>query len=80
MMLENIVRVDWRDYTETIPAFPTLIGIPLSYSIADGLALGFISYPLIKSFSGLGREVGWLTYVLAIVLVVYFSFVRSKMG
>ena len=50
------------------------------YSIADGLALGFISYPLIKLGSGRGREAGWLPYILAVVLVVYFSFVRSKMG
>jgi AGZA family xanthine/uracil permease-like MFS transporter len=80
MMMQNVARIDWKDYTETIPAFLTLVGIPLSYSIADGLALGFVSYPLVKFFCGRGREVGWLTYVLAAVLVLYFSFVRSKMG
>jgi AGZA family xanthine/uracil permease-like MFS transporter len=57
-----------------------MIGIPLSYSIADGLALGFISYPVIKLFSGRGREASWPTCLLAIVLVLYFIFVRSKMG
>jgi len=57
-----------------------LVGIPLSYSIADGLALGFITYPIIKLLSGRGREIGWLTYLLAIVLVLYFIFVRSRMG
>jgi AGZA family xanthine/uracil permease-like MFS transporter len=57
----------------------TLIGIPLAYSIADGLALGFISYPIIKLFSGKARELGWLTYVLALVLLAYFLFVRSQM-
>ena len=56
------------------------LGIPLTYSIADGLALGFISYPIIKLFSGRGREIGWLTYVLAVVLVFYFIFIRSRMG
>jgi len=80
IMLQHLAKIDWKDYTETIPAFLTLIGIPLSYSIADGLALGFITYPLIKLFSGRGREANWLTYVLAAVLVVYFGFVRSKMG
>jgi AGZA family xanthine/uracil permease-like MFS transporter len=80
MMMQNVARIDWKDYTETIPAFLTLIGIPLSYSIADGLALGFVSYPLVKLFCGRGREVGWLTYLLAAVLVLYFIFVRSKMG
>jgi AGZA family xanthine/uracil permease-like MFS transporter len=80
MMLQNVARIDWKDRTETIPAFLALLGIPLSYSIADGLALGFISYPLIKLFSGRGREISWLTYILAAVLALYFIFVRSKMG
>ena len=68
------------DRTESIPAFLTLIGIPLSYSIADGLALGFISYPLLKVLTGRAREAGWLTCVLAIVLVLYFALVRSRLG
>ncbi len=80
MMLQNIAKVDWRDHTESIPAFLTLIGIPLTYSIADGLALGFISYPIIKLGSGRGREAGWLTYALAAVLIAYFVFVRGQMG
>jgi AGZA family xanthine/uracil permease-like MFS transporter len=80
MMMQNVAKIDWKDYTESVPAFLTLIGIPLSYSIADGLALGFISYPIIKLLSGRGREVGWLTYLLAVVLVLYFIFVRSRMG
>ena len=63
-----------------MPAFLTMIGIPLSFSIADGLALGFITYPIIKLFTGRGREVGWLSYALGIVLVLYFIFVRSNMG
>jgi AGZA family xanthine/uracil permease-like MFS transporter len=80
MMLQNVAKIDWKDYTESIPAFLIIIGIPLSYSIADGLALRFISYAIIKAFSGRGREISWLTYVLAIVLVLYFVFVRSRMG
>jgi AGZA family xanthine/uracil permease-like MFS transporter len=80
MMIRNVTKIDWNDATESVPAFLTLIGIPLSYSIADGLALGFISFPVIKLLSGRGREVGWLTYLLAAVLVLYFIFVRSRMG
>jgi AGZA family xanthine/uracil permease-like MFS transporter len=79
MMMQNVIKIHWKDYTESIPVFLIIIGIPLSYSIADGLALGFISYPIIKAFSGRGREIGWLTYVLAIILVLYFVFVRSQM-
>jgi AGZA family xanthine/uracil permease-like MFS transporter len=77
--MQNVRKIEWQDYSESIPAFLTLIGIPLSYSIADGLALGFISYPIIKLFSDKGREVGWLTYVLAVILVAYFILVRSRM-
>ncbi len=80
LMIRNVTKVDWNNTAESIPTFLTLIGIPLTYSIADGLALGFISYPIIKLFSGKGRQLGWLTYLLAIVLVVYFVFVRSRMG
>ena len=80
MMMQNVAKIEWHDHTESIPAFLTLIGIPFSYSIADGLALGFISYPILKFFSGRGREAGWLNYILAIVLLLYFVFVRSKMG
>jgi AGZA family xanthine/uracil permease-like MFS transporter len=79
MMMRNVTKVDWQDYSESVPAFLTLIGIPLSYSIADGLALGFISYPIIKFFSGRGREIGWLTYALAVILLAYFVFVRGRM-
>ena len=79
MMIQNVTKVDWQDYSEALPAFLILIGIPLSYSIADGLALGFISYPIIKLFSGKGRQIGWLTYVLAIVLLAYFIFIRGRM-
>ncbi|HEX5219448.1 MAG TPA: NCS2 family permease [Verrucomicrobiae bacterium] len=80
MMIQNVTKIDWKDHSESIPSFLILIGIPLSYSIADGLALGFISYPIIKLFSGRGREVSWLAYVVAAVLVLYFVFVRSQMG
>jgi AGZA family xanthine/uracil permease-like MFS transporter len=79
MMIQNVTKVCWKDYSESVPAFLTMIGIPLSYSIADGLALGIISYPVIKLFSGKGQETGWLTYVLAVVLVAYFVLVRSRM-
>ena len=80
MMIRNVVRIDWADYSESVPAFLVIIGIPLSYSIADGLALGFICYPIIKLLAGRGREVKWVLYVLAALLLAYFLFIRGKMG
>ena len=54
-------------------AFKSFVGIPFSYSTADGLRLGFVTCAVVKGFSGRARE-------LAIVLVVCFVFVRSRMG
>jgi AGZA family xanthine/uracil permease-like MFS transporter len=79
MMARNVSKIDWDDYTEAIPAFLILVGIPFTYSIADGLALGMISYPIVKLCSGRGREAKWLTYGLAGILMAYFLFVRSKL-
>jgi len=78
MMARNATKIDWKDYSECVPAFLVMIGIPLSYSIADGLALGFITYPIVKLFSGRGRDIGWLAYVLALALALYFIFVRQQ--
>lgn len=80
MMLRNVERIAWADYSESVPAFLLLVGIPLSYSIADGLALGFISYPLIKLLAGRGREVGWLSYLMAAFLLAYFVLVRARIA
>jgi AGZA family xanthine/uracil permease-like MFS transporter len=77
LMTCHVAKIPWSDYTESVPAFLTLIAIPLSYSIADGLAVGFISYALIKLAAGRGREAGWLNYLLAGLLLVYFVFIRG---
>lgn len=76
MMMRNVIKIDWDNYAEAMPSFLILIGIPLTFSIADGLALGFIAYPIVKLCSGQGRDVKWLMYVMALVLVAYFVFVR----
>ncbi|MCX5681022.1 MAG: NCS2 family permease, partial [Candidatus Omnitrophica bacterium] len=80
MMMVNIRKIDWQDYSESIPSFLTIIGIPFCYSIADGLALGFVSYPIIKFFSGKGRSVNGLMYVMAVILLLYFIFIRARLG
>jgi AGZA family xanthine/uracil permease-like MFS transporter len=77
MMLKNVARLAWNDYTELLPSFLVLVGIPLSYSIADGLALGFISYPLVKVLGGRASEARWPAWLIAGLLLAYFVFVRS---
>lgn len=77
MMMRNVTKIDWDNYAECLPAFLAIAGIPLCYSIADGLALSFIAYPFVKLLSGQGRDVKWLSYAMAAVLVTYFIAVRA---
>jgi len=80
MMMRNVTNIEWSNYAEAMPTFLIIAGIPMTYSIADGLALGFIAYPIIKLVAGQGREVKWLMYVMAVVLVAYFLLVRMEVG
>ncbi|MCX7425422.1 MAG: NCS2 family permease [Planctomycetia bacterium] len=80
MMLRNVTKIDWDNYAEAMPSFLVMIGIPFTYSIADGLALGFIAYPVVKLAAGQGRDVRGLMYLLAVVMVAYFVFVRAQAG
>lgn len=77
MMMSNASRIEWDDASESVPSFLTLVGIPLAYSIADGLALGFISYPVLKVLTGRGREIGKMSYAIAALLIFYFAFIRA---
>jgi AGZA family xanthine/uracil permease-like MFS transporter len=74
LMLANVARIRWEDHAEGIPAFLTIIGIPLTYNVAYGLALGFISYPLLKLLGGRGREVSGVVYVIALILALGLVF------
>jgi adenine/guanine/hypoxanthine permease len=80
MMMQNVRKIAWDDPSEALPIFLTVAGIPLSSSIADGLALGFVSHPVVKLLGGKGRDVHWLSYVIAGLLVAYFLLVRSRLG
>jgi adenine/guanine/hypoxanthine permease len=65
LMARGVRAIPWDDLPEAVPAFLVMAGIPFTFSIADGLALGFIAYPVTKLLAGRGREVPWLVYVLA---------------
>jgi len=64
--------IDWSDLTESFPAFLVIMGIPLTCSIADGIAFGFITYPILKLLSGRGREASLLTYLLGAIFAVRY--------
>jgi len=75
MMLKIVKDLPWEDPTEYLPAFLTLVGIPLTFSVASGIAFGFISYAVAKLATGRGRECPLLTYVFAALFVVQFLLV-----
>lgn len=73
LMMRNVTQVRWEDPAEAIPAFLTITIMPLSLSIADGMAFGFISYAVLKAASGRAREVGWFVYLLAGLFALRFA-------
>lgn len=75
LMISAIKNINWDDTSEAIPSFITMISIPLTYSIATGLALGFIFYPVLKVLSGKAKEVHWLVYVFAVLFALRFVYI-----
>jgi AGZA family xanthine/uracil permease-like MFS transporter len=73
MMAEAFRGVELDDITEALPAFLTMILMPLTFSITKGIAIGFVSYPVIKILTGRGREVSGSMYVLAAIFVLFFA-------
>ncbi|EKO3693520.1 NCS2 family permease [Vibrio metschnikovii] len=72
LMMSGLVSIDWRDLTEAAPTVVTCLLMPLTFSIAEGIALGFISYAVIKLLSGKGRHVSLSVWIMAIVFVIKF--------
>ncbi len=72
LMLKNVVSIDWDDVTESIPAFLTLLMMPLTISITEGIAFGFISYALLKLVTRQGKQVHWLIYLFAVLFVARY--------
>ena len=73
-MMSPILEVDLDDFTESIPAFLTMIMMPLTFSIAEGIVFGVIAYTLLKLLTGRRREVHAVTYLLAVLFVLKFVF------
>ncbi|BBD53412.1 NCS2 family permease [Planktothrix agardhii] len=75
LMMGSVQYIRWDDPAESIPAFLTIFIMPLSYSIADGLAVGLITYPVIKSCQGKFHETNIAMWILAVIFVLKFVFV-----
>lgn len=77
LMLRAVRNLPWADPTESVPAFVTLTAMPLTFSIANGIALGFLSYVLVKVLAGRAREVDPLVYVLAGLFLVRYAYLAA---
>jgi len=78
MMLAAIVEIDWRDPLVAIPAFLTLVLIPFSYSIANGLGFGIIAWAVLHLLTGKLRREDWLLYILAVLFLARFIYIGSN--
>lgn len=72
MMLSPIVKIPLNDYTEALPAFLCMILMPMAYSIADGIIIGFISYVIINLICGKHKKISWPMYIMAILFTTKF--------
>jgi AGZA family xanthine/uracil permease-like MFS transporter len=72
LMMREVRGIAWDDPTEAIPAFLTIMMMPLAVSITDGIAFGFISCSILKLATGRGRELSWIVYLCAIALLLRY--------
>lgn len=72
LMMSAVVKIDFEDATEAIPAFLAIVMMPYTYSIAEGIVFGMLSYVLLKVFTGKYREISPVMYVLAVLFVLSF--------
>lgn len=75
LMMTSIIKVDFSDYTESIPAFIAMISMPFLYSISEGIALGIISYVVLSLFTGRANRISPLMYVLAVLFVIKYMII-----
>nr|WP_281757514.1 NCS2 family permease [Succinatimonas hippei] len=73
MMMKNVLHVNFNDYSDSIPAFLTIVMMPLSYSIANGFGFGFTSFCLLKCLTGKHKEITPVMWVVTIVFMISFA-------
>lgn len=72
-MMSEVTHIDFSDFTEALPAFLTIILMPLTFSIAQGLSFGFVSYTLIKLITGRYKDIHPVMYIMTIAFIIHFA-------
>jgi len=80
MLMEPTSRINWRDHQESIPAFLTMICMPLTFSIANGISLGILTHVLVSALSGKAKSIHPVMYGLALVLLVKYLWFATSRG
>ena len=75
MMMAPVVKIDWNDFSESIPAFITVLLMPVAYSISDGILIGVISYVLLNALSGKLKKISVTMWILAVLFVLKYIFI-----
>ena len=75
MMMNPVTKIDWLNYRESIPAFLTVILMPLAYSISDGILIGMISYVVLYALSGKVKQITPTMWVLAVLFILRYIFI-----
>jgi len=78
LMIGVVAEIAWSDPEVAIPAFLTMMAIPLTFSIANGLAFGFVSFTVIKLLRGKFREVNWFVYALTALFLARFAYLATS--
>jgi len=76
LMVSSLGKIDWNKFEIAVPAFLIIIAMPLTYSIATGIAIGFIFYPITMLVKGRGKEIHPIMYLLFVIFVLYFIFLK----
>jgi adenine/guanine/hypoxanthine permease len=77
LMVSSLGKIDWTRFEIAVPSFLTMISMPLSYSIATGIAAGFIFYPITMMVKGRTKEIHPIMYVFFVIFVLYFMFLTE---
>lgn len=73
MMMKNVLNINFNDYSDSIPAFLTILMMPMTYSIANGFGFGFTSFCLLKLLTGKYKEISPVMWVVTIVFIISFT-------
>ena len=76
LMMQPVIKIDWTDYSESIPAFLTIVLMPCAYSISEGILIGVIAYVVLNALSGKLKKISPTMWVLAVLFILRYIFIK----